>query len=222
MPKKFGSNQKAEEAKARKNETKNKQKEEHDRNREDAKWVDADKQAQAKERRRLEQEAKRIEQLQRKAENKLLADQEMEKIAKTTKGPRAKPTQAQIQENQRSAMLASLKAKVEAAKPAEEPTTALDDCVNPNYSETPTVEAHSIEEALQATESSTDLDSHPERRRRKAFNDYLEEKIPEYRKLYPTMKRKQLVNLLFKEFQTAEENPMNKPHAAYNEVPQDR
>jgi hypothetical protein len=221
MPKKHGTNQKAEAARARKEEVKTKQREEGERKREDSKWVDDDKQAAAKEKRRLEQEAKKIEMLQRKAENKKLADQEMEAIAKTTKGPRVKMTQAQIQASQQTSLLASLKAKAEAERPAEDPEEDLEECKNPNYSAVRVVEAHTLDEALTATEAVEELDRHPEKRRRRAFDDYVEEKLPEYRAAYPSMKRKQLVNMLFKEFKTSEENPMNKPSLAFNELPRD-
>jgi len=220
MPKKLGPNPKAEAARARKEETKAKKKDEVERKRDEAAWADDDKHIKAKEQRKKEAEAKRLAELERKAVNRTLADQEMEKIAKSTKGPRTKPTQAQIQSNQRAALLASLAAKVDGAKPEEGRATQeeLEESKNPNFSEVQTIEAHGLDEAVAATEESKEeLERHPERRRRKAFEEYFDEHLPEYRKLYPTMNRQQIKNKLFKEFQAAEENPMNKPHASYND-----
>lgn len=60
------------------------------------------------------------------------------------------------------------------------------------------------------TDKDQPVDKHPEKRMRQAWNNYVDEKMPEYRKENPTLKRSQLLVLIGKEWKKDEKNPFVK------------
>ena len=54
-----------------------------------------------------------------------------------------------------------------------------------------------------------EIDRHPERRVKAAFAAYEERRLPEMRKENPGLRLQQMKQLIFKEFQKSDENPMN-------------
>lgn len=102
MPKKLGTNQKATEARERKQTAKKSANEKAAQAAEDALWADDDKQLAKKKSRKEEEERKKAEALRKKAERQTLLEQEMASIKTTSKQSIQKVTQAQIQmENER-------------------------------------------------------------------------------------------------------------------------
>ena len=53
------------------------------------------------------------------------------------------------------------------------------------------------------------VDRHPEKRRKAAWMRYQEEKYAEMKAEFPTLKRSQINEKIFKDWQKAPENPMN-------------
>lgn len=111
-----------------------------------------------------------------------------------------------------------------AAKVAAKRTGKIDDFLDFNK-DTPELSASGLDNALAALAltgkdsgvSSKDIDRHPERRVKAAYNAYEERRLPEIRKENPGLRLQQIKNLVFKEFQKLEENPMNQQtNVSYN------
>lgn len=98
MPKKLGTNPKAAEARARKDELKRTDQEKNERAKEDALWEDDDKQLARKQKRKDELEKKVKEAAERKAANKAAYEEEVGPITKE-KRTEAKVTRANIEAN---------------------------------------------------------------------------------------------------------------------------
>lgn len=235
MPKKFGTNSKSAEAKAKKAEQKQTAKVQEDRKKEEAKWVDNDKKVMAKEMRRKEQEEKKTEALERKQQNKKLHDEEMSKLtASKTPEPVRKLTQAEI-EAQRNALIATIRPKNESIRPKNESISnfvpdsdslRLDQNMNPNHArrqevmslkerEIETIDVRDLNSAINAL-ATEEPDRHPEKRLKQAHNEYVEKRLPELRLENPGMKRSQLMEKIWKEWQKAPENPLNQNSISYN------
>ncbi|KAK6465366.1 hypothetical protein DFJ63DRAFT_316581 [Scheffersomyces coipomensis] len=103
-----------------------------------------------------------------------------------------------------------------AAKVAAKRAGKIDDFLDFNK-ETPELSATGLDAALEALAltqkdgglSNKDIDRHPERRVKAAFNAYEERRLPEVRKEHPGLRLQQIKHLIFKEFQKSNENPMN-------------
>ncbi|KAE8222340.1 hypothetical protein CF319_g4443 [Tilletia indica] len=61
-----------------------------------------------------------------------------------------------------------------------------------------------------------DIERHPERRFKAAFEAFKERRIPEMRKENPGLRLQQVQELAYKEFQKSEENPFNQVHLNYD------
>lgn len=103
-----------------------------------------------------------------------------------------------------------------AAKVAAKRTGKIDDFLDFN-ADTPELSATGLDDALAALAltgkdsgvSNKDIDRHPERRVKAAFSAFEARRLPEMRKDQPGLRLQQIKNLLFKEFQKSDENPMN-------------
>lgn len=60
------------------------------------------------------------------------------------------------------------------------------------------------------------IEKHPERRFKAAFEAYLEREMPELKKSHPGLRKQQMHDMLYKQFQKAPENPFNQVSVAYN------
>ncbi|CAK9438169.1 uncharacterized protein LODBEIA_P24530 [Lodderomyces beijingensis] len=115
-----------------------------------------------------------------------------------------------------------------AAKVASKRTGKIDDFIDFNK-DTPELSASGLDDALAAlalTEknagvSAKDIDRHPERRVKAAYNAYEERRLPEIRKENPGLRLQQIKNLVFKEFQKSDENPMNQQGNVAHNASQD-
>ena len=73
------------------------------------------------------------------------------------------------------------------------------------------MEASGIDDILAQTDSkSKQVDQHPEKRMRAAWEFFVEERMPKMRKENPGLKRSQIIQILSKEWKTHEENPIVK------------
>lgn len=60
------------------------------------------------------------------------------------------------------------------------------------------------------------IEQHPERRFKAAFEAYLEREMPILREDHPGLRKNQMRDILFKQFEKAPENPFNQAKLAYN------
>ncbi|XP_029905050.1 coiled-coil domain-containing protein 124 [Myripristis murdjan] len=219
MPKKFqGGNSKAATAKARKAEAKAIADNQRRQEEEDALWQENDKHVLKKEQRKDDKEKKRLEALERKKENQRLLEEESSKLKGKTKeaGPGGKVTRAQIEETLRADQQQQ---QQEQGKKAEKShlETPLEENVNRVIPDEGTMVARTIEDAIAMLSTEPeDLDRHPERRLKAAFNAYEEVNMPRLKKENPNMRLSQLKQLLKKEWMKAPENPLNQRFATYN------
>ncbi|KAJ9105108.1 hypothetical protein QFC20_004395 [Naganishia adeliensis] len=87
-------------------------------------------------------------------------------------------------------------------------------------------------EALELVNARTDKDAlgakagliekHPERRFKAAFEAYLERETPKLRQEHPGLRKQQMHDMLFKQFQKAPENPFNQVFLAHNASKEER
>jgi hypothetical protein len=71
------------------------------------------------------------------------------------------------------------------------------------------VVADNLEKALSVLTIDGQVDKHPEKRVKGAWKTFVDEQLPAYRKEYPSLKRGQILNFMWKEFEKSEHNPMN-------------
>ncbi|EMG50805.1 hypothetical protein G210_0674, partial [Candida maltosa Xu316] len=103
-----------------------------------------------------------------------------------------------------------------AEKVAQRRAGKIDDFLDFNK-DIPELSASGLDSALEALAltsqgggvSNKDIDRHPERRVKAAYNAYEEKRLAEVRKENPGLRLNQIKNLIFKEFQKSPENPMN-------------
>eukprot|EP01053_Blabericola_migrator_P000951 Blabericola_migrator_1__950@NODE_1239_length_5016_cov_82_322287_g838_i0_p3_GENE_NODE_1239_length_5016_cov_82_322287_g838_i0NODE_1239_length_5016_cov_82_322287_g838_i0_p3_ORF_typecomplete_len219_score60_55Ccdc124/PF06244_12/2_7e24_NODE_1239_length_5016_cov_82_322287_g838_i030513707 len=211
-----GQNPKAVEARERKKAAADAKKLEEAKRKEDAKWVDDDKHINARLSRKAEQEAKAEEKLRKKAELKEIEQDEQSKLQSTKPGKTAAPkklTRAEI-------LLRQMQADQE-RKAQERAAKAQDDLLQPNINHmlreehinavlegTEIVGASGIDAALGQLEGEAE-DMHPERRRKAAYKAYEEEWIERMKLEHPGLKRSQMKERIFKQWQSAPENPVN-------------
>eukprot|EP00918_Siedleckia_nematoides_P054787 GHVU01119683.1.p1 GENE.GHVU01119683.1~~GHVU01119683.1.p1 ORF type:complete len:223 (+),score=50.38 GHVU01119683.1:208-876(+) len=210
-------NHKAEEARARKAEAAEAKRLKEEQRLEDEKWVDSDKSAEAKLRRKTEKEKKHIESLSVRNARRELYDEEdrafhnnrKEKFDDTPK----KVTRAEIMQRQ-------LASAAEAPEP-ERPEIVTDLPLEPN----PNRERQ--RERLEAEQSNVEIiegrgqrgvdaaiaglaaAAPPEKMptRRKLFETFRDQNLPGLQHEYPTLRRQQLMDKLQKMWQKAPENP---------------
>ncbi|KAH3661529.1 hypothetical protein OGAPHI_006377 [Ogataea philodendri] len=92
----------------------------------------------------------------------------------------------------------------------------LDDALN-SFGSKGSIDAHGIEDSIAALSllkndavGAKEIDRHPERRFKAALAAYTERRLPEFKKENPGLRKQQLEQLIYKEFQKSDENPMNK------------
>lgn len=208
MPKKFaGENSKAVVARARKAEKVKDEKVAKDKAVEDEFWKDDHKQNAKKQQRKEESERKRLEVVQRKAENRSLADDENARLE--PKLQQAKVTVFQLQKEREKQ---EKEAEDEANKINSE--THLDTPLveNLNRDETEVVSGSGMDAALTAltiSDSPASVDKHPERRMAGAFKAFEEARLPHVKKENPGMRLSQLKQMIRKEWQKSPDNPIN-------------
>ncbi|KAK8397969.1 hypothetical protein O3P69_003696 [Scylla paramamosain] len=203
MPKKFqGENSKSAVARARKAEAAAQEKQKKDKALEDAFWADDDKHVQRKQARKEEREKKRLAELERKAEIRALAENELKDI--TPKATPQKITAFQLQQNRENMM----KENEEEAVPTHLEVPLVE---NLNRTMEDQVQASGIDAAITALSvEDAQQDRHPEKRVAAAFKAYETRRLPQLKKENPSLRLSQLQKMLRKEWQKSPENPINK------------
>jgi len=194
----------------------------------------------ALERKKKEEEKKQAE-YERKQENKKAYEEDQAKYTSNKQNNSTKLTRTEIQKRQQQLLLKTLaKAaapnKVESSSEEEKHEFDDDDDdgeyrykLKPNvnhlmreqaendreeYAEV--IDARGIDDAINKL-GDGQIDKHPEKRARAAFQRYLDEQMPLLKAENPTFKRSQLLDLIHKNWKKAPENPFNQTHLEYNE-----
>jgi hypothetical protein len=215
MPKKFsGGNSKATAARERKAEVKQKERTAKEKAAEDAKWQETDakvlkKQREAEQRRIQEAEkaAKREElrkiKEQEEAEMRRLNAKKDTALGKVTQYQLEK-TKERIAEEERQRKAAANAALTD--MPEEIPANL--NRVRAEMLENGGVDASTVDEALEhLSVNETPEDKHPEKRAKAAFRAFEEMRLAELKESHPTLKRSQLKEMLWKEWQKHPDNP---------------
>eukprot|EP00915_Cephaloidophora_sp_WS-2016_P009835 GHVH01014186.1.p2 GENE.GHVH01014186.1~~GHVH01014186.1.p2 ORF type:complete len:238 (+),score=69.33 GHVH01014186.1:139-852(+) len=222
-----GMNRKAAEAKEKEIAKKLEQKQKAAKKEEDEKWTITDKKeiAELKKKQdaseKLEADSKRKQDLKKLYnEEQAALDNKLKPKTKVVTGTPVKLSRAEIQ--QRLILQNTLKQKREAAveevvrkeEVAGEALIQNFDTENWNAqqkrlaSDVQDVQiATDIDEALQVFELEDEI-SHPEKRRKAAFQQYLQEEMPKLREERPNLRQQQYRNILFKQFQKSMSNPV--------------
>ncbi|KAJ8953206.1 hypothetical protein NQ314_007391 [Rhamnusium bicolor] len=185
MPKKFATeNTKAVAARERKKQAKDEATVKKQKEIDEAYWKDNDKQIQKKQQKKEAEEKKRQEALLRKAEAKALLEKEMDEVSKKSfkPPPPSKITRAQIS----ARVVTEHKVKEKEEKKIE---THLDVPLveNINRLQIEGEEARNIDEAISILSSKPeDIDKHPEKRMKAAYNAFEERRLKELKLEHPS------------------------------------
>lgn len=149
----------------------------------DSDWDEGTKKPSKKQ---LEMQAKKQEQADKKKERETLLEMEESSI-KTKKGGKTKSHKK----------------------------GGLDDALN-QFTSKGSINADGLDDSLAALTllkkdavTNKDLDRHPERRFKAALAAYTERRLPEIKKEHPGLRKQQMEQLIYKEFQKSDENPFN-------------
>ncbi|CAK1544385.1 unnamed protein product [Leptosia nina] len=208
MPKKFaGENSKAVAARQRKENAKQEKEQNLKKIIEDAEWEDKDDKLKKKTQKKEEQEKKRLEQIQKKAEAKVLLEKEMESIkGKAASQPQPqKITRAQISQIKEKTIRAESEKPVPNRVVVEEPPLQE----NLNRLQIEGESARSVDEAISILSEKGDIDKHPEKRLKAAYTAFEESNLPRLKSENPTLRLSQLKQLLRKEWLKSPQNPQN-------------
>ncbi|KAH9890516.1 hypothetical protein C8Q73DRAFT_704567 [Cubamyces lactineus] len=218
-----GGNAKKESGRAKKaeNEAKKAAAAEAERERKEAeKWAQGSKGGKAKD----DKEEKRKAELARKAENaRLLAEEEASAPVKVKAAPKAGAKKApakNVKPAGPGAIAAggglssvSATASEDGGKPEEVESyaaTGIDNAID--LLEVVTAKMDKASVGSQAA----NLERHPERRFKAAFEAYKERELPKARQEHPGLRLQQYHDLLYKQFQKSPENPFNQVTVAYD------
>lgn len=228
MPKKFGLNEKKQEALEKKEKTKKEKIEKEIEKMENDYWKEDDEKVLKKLNRQKEKEQKRIETLQHKKELKELVEKEEEELQKelnknkNIKKQEHKITMGSVQQAKEEE-LKKLSEKFD----KQEITTSYDkelnvnveeDFVNSNFLKmeeykeylkngVDLVEASGVESATESFNINSSI-THPEKRVRAAWNAYVDKNLPDLKKQFPKYRRNKLLDILSKDFNKSTDNPM--------------
>jgi len=217
MPKKFGTNTKAQEANMRKSDVKKEKQQKELKAKEDALWEDKDKSVLEKEKKKKALEDKKAAEAQRKAQNRELLEKETAELSSKGKTQPAatKVTRAEIEKRKEIENFANKKREEKEKKQQEE---EIEVNINRVIAEEKAkagdkyLEARSVVDAIDKLDvdgEGSSKDRHPEKRLKAAYLSYETNRLPSLREENPSLKLSQLKDLLWKEWQKAPENPLN-------------
>ena len=183
---------------------------------EDAKWVDPHKEAEAKLNRAKAKEEKEAEAVRRAQEKKEILEAEERELASYGKkkglGPSTKIKRADIRISALSSINTSAKPlKVQVTTVHDEPLIPLNNRIDAELIARggEVIAASGLDEALLAlkvTQEETDM--HPEKRQKAAYNAFEAKRLPQLKEEFPTLKFTQLKEKLHREWKKSPENPM--------------
>ncbi len=234
MPKKWVVNDKKAEARLKEKQAKEVKREKEQQEKESKEWEETDKHALKKLERKREEQEKKEAALKRKQEKRELYEKELMELSKGEKAPKITQFQAaKVKQQVVKETLAKTKPEPAPAKKlAQTGDESDEDEKNPIPENINHIrrkeEMKAAEAGIQVVSASgleaamkelavDDPDRHPERRMKKALEDYQDKMMPKFKAEYPGLKRSQYMNMIYKEWKASPENPMNKSSAlAYN------
>lgn len=209
MGKKFGTNSKAEEGRARKAEAKEKEKQKSRSEKEkleEKKWSEGIKD----ESKRQQEEAKRLEKLIKKQELKAMEEKEAQELEKYKPSGNKSKTNSNAPE------------PLFRSKSLNWTLSASSDAGNSSES-IEKFSASNLDDALLLLESTNisstslnNVEKHPERRMKAAFAAFEARELPLIRAENPSLKHSQLLERLHKLWKKSPDNPFNQLHVAHN------
>ena len=234
MPKKFGKNDKKEAGRERKESQKQEKKSKEKNEAEDLYWEDKDKENRRKEERKQNKLEKQEDDKRRKEEKQGLERREEEELSKYK--PQKKITKSEAKATRAKLLLQSIqreqrekekKSKYIDLGGDEEEEGDVGIPVNLNHLRREQAaeeskegfehfSAHGVEETMEVLGGGREPDRHPERRARVAFKEFEDVRYLELRAEFPGMKRRQYINMIYKEWKKHPQNPMNQEHIQYN------
>ena len=227
MPK-WGQNSKKIEAKEREQQKKQEEKQAKAKQAEQEKWKETDPKILKKQAKLQEEEAKRQEKKAKLQEKKEAYEEELQKIQASKK---AKPDHKDIKilkadvdkvkqkEKEQLQEKYAPGSKIKKMRSESVDSNDIDAQLDAefqafykpraNYEADVTV-AENLDQAFDAL-TVNKQDKHPEKRVKAAWNNFVNNHMDEFRKEYPSLKRKQIIHFMWKDFAKSPENPMNRP-----------
>ncbi|XP_077220154.1 coiled-coil protein [Tasmannia lanceolata] len=226
MPKKMGTNSKAEEARARKTATDAEKKEKEARQKEEQYWKEAEGSKTRAAKKREEEAEKRAEATARKAEIRRLADLEQKELEKATRKPDKKASRVSVPaapkvteaelERRREEERVQILQKFEAVKKKQTRTADEEEyerivLVENTNRDDSIIEAHSVQDALAQMVVAEPLpaDRHPERRLKASFKAFEEAELPKLKIEKPGLTLNQYKDMIWKLWKKSPDNPLN-------------
>lgn len=139
----------------------------------------------------------------------------------------AKKKEQALKKKERELLLAAEEASMPSkrgGKTRSHKAASLDDALNQFGSSKGHISADGLDDALSALTllkknavGDHEIDRHPERRFKAALSEYSQARLPEIRKENPGLRKQQLEQLIYKEFEKHPDNPFNKEtNVSYN------
>lgn len=158
--------------------------------------------------RKQEEEKKKADLLKKKAEAKALLEEEEKSLKTAPKIPLAKISRAQIEKEveQRNKAIERIN---NPPKPVVPKVIPLEENLNRTLADVHI--ASNVDEAISVLKTKeTDDDRHPEKRMKAAFKSYEDSELPIIKAQNPSLKLSQLKQIIFKNWQKAPQNPINR------------
>ncbi|RZC66845.1 hypothetical protein C5167_010544 [Papaver somniferum] len=225
MPKKMGTNSKAEAARAKKAQTESEKKEKETREKEEKYWKEAEGSKPKAAKKREEEAEKKAEAAVRKAEIKRLAELEEKELEKAAKKPDKKAnrvsipvpkvTEAELQRRREEEQIQIAKKNEENKKKqnrmADEEEYEKMILVSNTNRDDSVIEARSVEDALARMTVADNLpaDRHPEKRLKATFKAFEEAELPLLKAEKPGLTHTQYKDLIWKAWKKSPDNPLN-------------
>ncbi|XP_020093740.1 coiled-coil domain-containing protein 124-like [Ananas comosus] len=227
MPKKMGTNTKAEAARERRSAAEAERQEREAREKEDQLWRDAEGPKSRAARRREGDTEKRAEAAARRAENRRLAELEQQELDRAARRPDpkasrvsvpapAKVTEAELLRRREEERL-RLEREAEAAKKRRSRTADEEEyervvLVSNTNRDDSVIEAHTVEDAIAGmalAEPPLPPDRHPERRLKASFKAFEEAELPKLKEEKPGLTLNQYKDMVWKLWKKSPDNPLN-------------
>lgn len=146
----------------------------------------------------------------------------------------AKKQEQALKKKEKEMLLAAEEASMpskKGGKTKSHKSASLDDALNQfgDSSKKGHIDAEGLDDALSALTllkknavGDHEIDRHPERRFKAALSDYTQTRLPQIRKENPGLRKQQMEQLIYKEFEKHPDNPFNKEtNLSYNATGQD-
>ncbi|XP_020084417.1 coiled-coil domain-containing protein 124-like [Ananas comosus] len=226
MPKKMGTNSKAEAARARRSAAEAERKDREAHEKEEQYWREAEGHKSRAAKKRDEEAEKRAEAAARRAENRKIAELEQKDLERSSRRPDPKAsrvsipvpkvTEAELARRREEERL-RLQRDAEAAKKRQSRTADEEEydrmvlVTNTNRDDS-IIEAHSVEDAIARmaiAEPPLPPDRHPERRLKASFKAFEEAELPKLKEEKPGLTLNQYKDMIWKLWKKSPDNPLN-------------